>query len=598
MTGLLQVPFFDDEIFTSFVSRTARANGFGLSAAFTEMLGVNYDRLLVGDSVELEAFRSRAGLPDGWISERTISLDMGLDVSPSERAYQRKLISKKRIRYCPACLEEDDARHERMTGTRRYRRKAWIFRAVKSCAYHNCSIVESSVMLNTRNRDDFCLFLDRLDASGELETARSERHCGPLEVFIHERVAGHKNHGTLLDGLPLALAIDFSLILGASLELGKVRRLSTLSDEEEAIAGDRGFEALRKAHDGLTKALDAITSDTSFRLNSTFGGYFIYGRLYEVLAHQRFDPEYDQIRKLIRDYAMNRFPILDGADLFGSVGDSRWTSAQQIARALHMSVSRVENVARRCGVTPEIHMSKDDGVRVCDAIEEDARNRFTKAEGARIVGCSIWQFGTIEARGLLGPTSGSLDLDISRKARAEALLTEIASAVNSEVEPKMVTLAAYSKTYFLALAEVLKQVIDGRFRRVARQVHPELAHSLMVLDEGQALVSKDALSAQEAGEILQVSSHVVLCLIRHGMLKSVKSAERSRINAIRLDEVERFKERFISASGFAKLCGVHTNTVLSTLKKLSLQPAFSNKKYRAYFLNREDLSAIRGQLPE
>lgn len=596
MTGLLQVPFFEDEIFTSFVSRTARVNGFKLSASFTEMLGVNYDKLLVGDSAELETFRSRAGLPDGWISFRSFSLDMGSDVSPRERAYQRKLISKKHVRYCPVCLAEDEARHERIAGTRRYRRKAWIFRAVKSCAKHNCAIVESPVVINTRNRDDFCLFLDRLDAGGEMHTDPKERSCSQLEAFIHDRLAGTHSHGPLLDSLPLPLAIDFSLILGAAAEFGKSRNPAKLSDEEEQIAGDRGFQFLLGGTGGVEDALDEITAGTSLRLSSVVGGEYIYGKLYRTLAHQRFDPEYDQIRMRVRNHAMARFPILDGADLFGSVDDSRWTSTVQIARSMNISVGPVEKVARRLGVPLGTPISKEDGARIHQTLTDDAREKFTQAEAARLVGCSIGHFRAIEAHGLLGPTDGSTLLDSVLKERTSELLSAINKAVNSDVQPNMVTIAGYSRKYGVAYAEALSQVIGGRFQQVARQDRPKVFDALMVLDEGQASDSTEFVSTEEAATILQVRDTVVFCLVRDGMLTLVKTPERYRMSTIRRKEFESFRERFISTKEFAQECRISSRALAAAMRQLSIQAVISYKKQNASFLDRECLSRIRGLL--
>jgi len=588
MTSLLRVPFFEDEIFTSYISRTARANGFKTSRLFAEMLGLIYDRLLVGDSAELAAFCDCMKLPSNFLAERAHALDMGHDVSPTERAYQRKLISKRKFRYCPKCLAEDQDKNDRMPGTRRYRRKAWIYRAVKSCAHHMCALVEPDLTLNTRNRDDFSFFLDGLIAAGELETETSAYKSGPLEAFIYERSAGKRNHGELLDALSLPLAIDMSLILGTALQFGKERASASLSEEEEKLAENRGFAALQNGETGFISALDEITHDTVLR-HFRVSGEAIYKNFYRTLAHQRFSSEYDGFRDRVRAHAIMRFPLVDGADVFGPINDSPWTSAKQIAEDLGKTCGPVYKAAEKLNLVLDASFPKEIGQQIREYLEDKNRQRYTQSEAAKAVGCAIGHFRAIEAHGLLGPTSGGSLFDAPLKAGTEALLAAIDSAVNCDVQPGMISALKYAATGSMTVTELLALIIAGKFEHVARSDAPRLFDSLMLFKASTEPCPSGHVAHGKAAKLLRVPPNSIARFIDEGILES-------HTRMIPVTEINRFRGEFISLSELRIVSGQPNRIISAHARRLAVRYAFEEKELFCRLFHRRDASKIEASL--
>lgn len=79
-------------------------------------------------------------------------------------------------------------------------------------------------------------------------------------------------------------------------------------------AGEAGFEALQSGEDGLQDVLHSLRSDISkmtMRQKSDFGAF------YEWLRLSKFHEDVEPIRRIVRDYVFEHYPVTEGFEILG-----------------------------------------------------------------------------------------------------------------------------------------------------------------------------------------------------------------------------------------------------------------------------------------
>jgi hypothetical protein len=399
MSTLLRVPFFPDEVLTSFISRTARANGRSSSTSFCKELGINYSAVSKGDRREITRLASALGIQPGLLAERALCFDGNYRTTFRGESLPRGLMTKNRLRFCPACLHDDEMQHDRIPGTRRYRRISWMLLAVSRCHRHHCELHEYSKDLKGHLRTDFCRSLDSLDAEPTTERLVSAEGSDGVSLFVHERLCGIRKHGVILDQLPLATVIDFSFILGAALSFGKHFQPNSLTLEQAGQATAVGLEVLGRDWSALQDALDKISASSVVPPSMIVGGTHLYGRLYNILKFQRKDEDYDLLRRVIRDHALDRFPLQRGAEVFGTIETDSWIGIAQLAKQENTAKHVVRRLLRERGLCDERPMKP----QVALLITQDIRATMTIRNAAATLGCTPDYIRVLSDNGLLGP---------------------------------------------------------------------------------------------------------------------------------------------------------------------------------------------------
>ncbi len=213
MSGLLRVPFFGDELLTSYLSRTAVANGSESLRSFCSDVGLDYRGIIRGDSNEVAKTARLLGRPQGDLLGRRVALKGRRSVEYAGLVFDRGMMNRTPLRYCPDCLDEDDHDASRMPGTRRYARTSWAFRYVRTCERHSRPLL---TLEKARRWSDGLDFLATpLTAPAELE--RTSTPPSGFERFVIDRLQGRVGHGAILDGFPLPACIDLCEQLGSAI---------------------------------------------------------------------------------------------------------------------------------------------------------------------------------------------------------------------------------------------------------------------------------------------------------------------------------------------------------------------------------------------
>ncbi len=298
MGGLLRVPFFDDELLLSFLTRTARANGRRSFRGFCSDIGLDHGGIARGDETALIEAANALGMP----AERLVNSAMRLDgkhlVYDGSR-YPARQLRRNPARYCRECLREDDRSVDRMPGTRRYIRTLWAFECVYACALHASPLanLEPGRFSTTRfDIEDINATIDaRDDAFGTALTS--------FEAFVAERVARTGPKDGFLAGSPLPVVTILCEQLGAAALWG--RRFfpgsNRMRSRREKLA--RGFEVLEGGAGSIEALLDTIVAADGKRHPT---GNELYGDLYTALRRR---PEaYEAVEPVLAAHAMRTRP--------------------------------------------------------------------------------------------------------------------------------------------------------------------------------------------------------------------------------------------------------------------------------------------------
>ena len=324
---MFRVPLFDDEILTSYCSRLAAANGV-TATYFCRDMGFTFQDVINGANSAILALSDIGGVPHERLQSSAVGRDplnpkvwrVGREVFNSNR------FARSRVRFCPLCLAADDQCEDRMPGTRRYIRKTWPLRFLRTCPLHGCEIADlGPTDLGAPRFHDFIemhdLVFEQIRASMRTPKARSTTD---FETFVVERLKGTKCHGNILDRLPMELGGVLCELVGTAVVHGRLSRLTDLEDEALGVACQAGFSYLRAGIGGLHLFLDEMHSSYS-PAQCDAGGQPMYGTFYKNLAGRQ-DAEFDFIKREIHDYAFKTMPLTSSASVFGTSPDARYVS--------------------------------------------------------------------------------------------------------------------------------------------------------------------------------------------------------------------------------------------------------------------------------
>jgi hypothetical protein len=159
---------------------------------------------------------------------------------------------------------------------------------------------------------------------------------------------GRPPAGNWLDEFPLYAAGRLTQFVGAMINKGRDFVTGRLSEDDWLEAGRIGFEITRAGPPAFQNFLRSL-HDLFWDRQGDFGGRLIYGRLYEMLAHENEDPAYDPVRSLIRETAVESLPIGPDHRLFGVPSPRRWHSVHSATKefGLHHKTARKKLAAAR-----------------------------------------------------------------------------------------------------------------------------------------------------------------------------------------------------------------------------------------------------------
>jgi len=270
---------------------------------------------------------------------------------PRYREFRDEVVSIDFVRaegavVCPECLREDAADWHRWSPKGRI---SWRMRALQTCPYHNCRLVQTSGVAAEKVPSDVFIMLERiceLEAEPQAPTA--------LEQSILNRLSGTSSGaGLWLDTQTMEQGVRACEMVGATLTHGLTFTVKALTAEDWRQAGAIGFEIARGGADAMTVALSQIAAMSTTTAGQA-GPKAVYGRLYEWLGYNSPVPDPGPIRGLLRENILNTMVIEPDEVLLGErVHERRLHSVYSLSIATRLHLKRLRKILVQAGVTDE-----------------------------------------------------------------------------------------------------------------------------------------------------------------------------------------------------------------------------------------------------
>lgn len=599
MNGLFQVPFFDDEVATSWVSRLARANGRRSSYIFCSDLGLSFVSVGRGDEEELTKLARISGHPLSNLSSKAMRLRENGSTYFAGETYPARMLRKSKPCFCPLCLQEDDRNPTRMPGTRRYERVGWLLTAIQTCQTHKCALLS----LPSAHGYEALDYYSRLDAVRVFDQAVETREASAFERFLYDRLSDRRCHGSLLDRLSVATCIDLSFLFGVVASFGRDRSYRGLDETSRRVAANSGFSILLSGEQGIVDLLDSLAATRKTR--GEFGGAQFYGTLYDRLSKSYAGAEFDYVREILRQHAKANIPMPNGTRLFGQAMETPWMTVTEVARQSGVAPSVIRKLLREEGrLPPKGHLVRQEAAA---ALAQTLNGALTNDQAAALLEVPRGVFPRFVQAGLItacAPTMMSRHPAGGVKTRfpgeeIRKLRTRLIDASTSPFRDGMISAREASRLSKVPLTTIARLLLEGKL--VASHAENEASlFERIHIDQNELLRAVNyvsGLSTQMAAARIGVSK-VAMSRLRDKQVIRARHITGVRHEAYIFTEgdLRAFEEQYISLGRLSGELGVHRNRIRQRMRELGMSSAFPRREVECHLLRRRDIDRLREAL--
>lgn len=612
--GLIQVELREDESLTSFCSRLAVANA-RTAYELCQDFGFMFRKVVDGDEDAITALSEISGvgreLLDAAAVKRVGDHFVSVGGDPTPRVFHPRAA----IRFCPSCFAEDDKRTDLRPRTRRYGRKTWFSRFIRTCPIHSQSLVSAGTGSNPNHTHDFCSMLGELRREVIVAAAASTtRQFSAFERYILGRLRGEKPGNDLLDQLPIYAAGDICEVAGMVVLYGKKVRTLTKSDEEFWRAASAGFEFFREGLMGLHRFLDSLYVQETHP-SAYYGGAQLYGAFHTLLSEKRDNPAYDPVKDAVRTYAYSSLPLTDASSIFGRFEKPRYLSFASFARKYGITAFLLRKVLLTTGTYTTLPGSNlevidaDSAEQVANAIRDLVR----AAEGATLIGISYTVFvGLVEERIIVPAIPRDQDTKISERFSKSALTRfrdGLLSKGDSDQIDGLISIKDVTRSLACSYSEVLRLLIQDEVTRIGIDRGKSGIMSLMLDREeikGKILRPKhECLTAEDLSTRWNIPPTAVYALMKYGHIEiRLEPNADTRIlqKVVAVETAEAFERRYISLSECCARSDLSPPKASKRLRTDGLARTFPREQMKNAFYLRDPaeaaLSLNRGRVPD
>jgi hypothetical protein len=633
----LTIPLHEGETAVSFASRLAAANGAS-AREFCEDFGIQFRHVIAGNVSAIAKIADLGGVDPNILQTQAF-------VRTGRRLYERAgerltsdSLSNRGIFGCPACLQEDIAKHPKLDPEVAIHGQAtWMVDAVKTCRVHDRPLV----VIGRNSREDAGDFAANVqgcvDKLPRLLAASVKREPTGLENYVIDRIEGVAR-SEFLDGLELFVAIKFCEVLGAVALFGIKAGLRNLSDDRKRQALARGYEIAEGGPEAIREFLDGLMTAAGDR-NRKDGPGVVFGRLHHWLLDRKRDPAYAPLRTLLAQYIINRFPLAIRTNVLGKLVEQQ---TRHSIRTLSLETGRhpktLRKLLRATGIIGADQMALSDHNVTFDAqagalavVETSSRlylpavraylnaprvqldllvkNGFIKPRNS--IPGTYDQYAIDDLDAFLGeltagaksvdrPPAGVADIPTTaRKVRCSAadivrlilarklawvgLQRGVDGYLSVLVNIDEVKLAVHGKVFKVETVVRVKAVKTKAGVR-GKRVKTKVATPVLVIQH-------DGLTHRDVRQVLRANYRVVLGLIANGHLADFKALNplNGRMQSLVLPaELERFTKAYVSLHMLAKQRKQHHVVIKKALDAAGIEPVFDHTKVHARFYRRSD----------
>lgn len=258
---------------------------------------------------------------------------------------------------CPLCLLSDQSADSPSCG-QFIGRAEWQIKSVRVCTSHGVLLQQQKC---ARYPDRFAqlpeLFSDP-DALGKMAAAVEYQQPSDLQKYISDRI--HGTSGPVwLDAQQMDLVAQACEMLGVVLLHGSHVNLDRVTNGEWARAGHVGFGYNSRGEEGLLEALSEIY-DRHVRRKENGGPQKVFGRLYQWIQFNTGTKPRGEIRRVFREFILDRFPLEVGSNLFGErVTKQRVHSVWTLANRSSYHTKTIQHAAEVSGLVRPIEKGRN-----------------------------------------------------------------------------------------------------------------------------------------------------------------------------------------------------------------------------------------------
>ncbi|TBD47060.1 hypothetical protein ELH17_08130 [Rhizobium ruizarguesonis] len=598
---MLRVPLFDDEMLTSYCARLAAANLTTATDLSLDM-GVTFQNVIDGAERAIDALAEYSRVPVARLrSAAVVTSGRTLNLQGEPLTWQN--YSRTRLRFCPGCFRDDDRSKDRMPGTRRYIRRSWALRFLRTCARHQLKMVDLGASpLHPPRNQDFIENLEELyEEVEEAIVSPTARQPSDFENFLLRRLEGIRCDGELLDELPLELAALVCTLIGVAALHGPKAREEAHDDDQLWEASQTGFEYLAGGVAGMHSFQDLMHRSIS-AVRCDIGGQKIYGNFY-VRLKDREDPALDRLKCEIHTYAVEVLPLSGDSEVFGRPEVTRYVSEKQLRREFGHRPGHMRKMAVAMGFlsSSEIDagaMPRDVAVRISELISDAVLPR----EAAEMLSVRIVNFNDLRRAGIFSPVLSSGNGVDAHERFSRTAVTEFLSGLRSIAaypsDGLMRPILRACKMTAIRLGDMVALILQGRLSKVGWDADKE-GLSAILIDPREASAAlaptgPKKLTITEMKERLKTSNETAYALVRGGYLNSSMGRSHAHNHPLRLisqEDADAFEKKYVSFLTAEKDLGISRSTLRKALKNAGLQTAFPLDEVRVSFYVRAELEA-------
>lgn len=577
MSGLMRVPFFEDELLLSFVSRTARANGARSLRGFCFDLGLDYRAILLGDGDAVAGFARVLGRPEDELLSRRVVVKANTVLRYAGLDFSRVVMGRAPVHYCPRCLEEDDADVRRLPDARRYGRTLWTLRCVQACYRHERYLLP--VPAGRTAGGEFGFDLGALPHP-DLSVERSPKRVPPtrFERFVATALAGSPDRHVPLDGCMLPVAIELCEQFGLAETYGRTYSKGDGRGDDNRQLMERGFNVLEGGAPSIEALLERLSRSVDSKHAVSCGK--LYGTLYHNLC--RRPNVFNAVKSVFRTHAFSTFPHLPPSSRFGSVSSakmgvnvisSKTGASLAVVKAYLLQYRLVqERVTEIAGAEVDADVGNAAIAALLDAV--------TFGEACELLECSRSHLESLVISGFIRPMIGSAELEATFSETDRYLRGQILAVRDRLIRragtptARLTSLTDAVVIVGCELGEALRALHDGRLNQVGYDGSRALFDGLEVdPQELRTVLDLDTF----AGSAL-IRNRLFLCqrslgrLVAAGILRAVVDGPAGTTVFLERD-VARFERRYVTIARLAAEYGVEVSRVRSRIRKGGLRPA-------------------------
>jgi hypothetical protein len=271
---------------------------------------------------------------------------------------------------CPLCLLSYQVADSPSSG-QHIGRAEWQIKSVRVCKRHNVLLQQQKC---TRYHDRFAQlpeFLSDPAALAQMATAVEYQRPSDLQKYISDRIHGISG-SVWLDAQQMDLVAQACEMLGVVLLYGSHVNLDHVTNGEWADAGHIGFGFNSRGEEGLLEALCEIY-DRHVQRKQSGGPQKAFGRLYQWIQFNTGTKPRGEIRRVFREFILDRFPLEVGSNLFGEpVTKQRVHSVWTLAKKFPFHSKTIQHAAEVSGLVEPL----ESGLNVTEVFDYEAGEKL------------------------------------------------------------------------------------------------------------------------------------------------------------------------------------------------------------------------------